>query len=146
MKKLEDIKKENIYQVPDGYFDNLPMRIQSRISDNKEPAFFPTINWNLAVKVAIPSLIVVVALVLTFFNRNINSSYHDVETILAQVSSEDLVDYLQTTDISLDEILDEIQYADIADEFANENLLLDDEELSNELYDELIQEYGINEI
>ena len=32
MKKLEDIPKKEIFDVPDGYFEKLPGKIQARIS------------------------------------------------------------------------------------------------------------------
>ena len=52
MKKLEDIPKQNIFEVPDGYFDKLPSVIQARIA-KPEPKF-----WQLpAFRYAMPLLI-----------------------------------------------------------------------------------------
>ena len=145
MKKLEDIKKENIYKVPERYFDELPMRIQDRISSKSESIPATAFNWSIAVKVAVPAFVIIITVLFGVFIRT-NNSYQDVDTILAQVSTEDMITYLQSTDISIDEILNEIQYDEIADEILQENLLMDDEELSIDLYNELMMEYGINEI
>ena len=145
MKKLEEIKKENIYKVPDRYFDELPMRIQDRITGDTKSVLSPVYDWRMAVKIAVPAFILVFAILIGVFIRN-NNTYQDVDTILAQVSSEDMIAYLQSTDISIDDILNEIQYEEIADEILQENFLLDDDELSIDLYDELMIEYGNNEI
>ena len=145
MKKLEDIGKDNIFKVPENYFEELPMRIQSRIKNRDEPFLIPSFNWNQAIKIAIPALVLIVAILLAVF-VNKNEAYQDADTILAEVSTDDMIAYLQASDISLDEILDEIQYADIADEFSDQTLLFEENELSDELFDEIILDYGINEI
>lgn len=145
MKKLEEIGKDNIFKVPEKYFDELPMRIQSRIKTRNEPALMPSFNWNLAVKLAVPAIMLIVAILLAVF-VNKNETYKDADTILAEVSTEDMIAYLQASDISLDEILDEIQYTDIDDEFSDQTLLFDENELTDELFDEIILDYGINEI
>ena len=145
MKKLEDIKKENIYKVPERYFDELPMRIQDRITGESKSAPSMVFDWKMAVKVAVPAFVLVIVVTFGFFFRT-NNNYQDAEAILAQVSTEDMIAYLQETDISVDEILSEIELEKIADDLINEHLLLDDDELSGDLYDELILEYGLNEI
>ena len=47
---IEGIKRSNIHQVPDGYFDALPLKIQTRINANKPPVHVFTTkmqnNWN----------------------------------------------------------------------------------------------------
>jgi hypothetical protein len=75
MKKLEDIPKKTIFEVPEGYFDKLPGVIQSRIAEQNP------------VKERIP--------------------------YLASVNSQDLVDYLDEGEVSIDEILDEINADEI---------------------------------
>ncbi len=41
MKKLEDIKKDNLFEVPEGYFDSFPEKIMSRIKDEEQTANKP---------------------------------------------------------------------------------------------------------
>jgi len=50
--QLNDLKKENILKVPEGYFDDLPMRIQSRIEQPKSIWEHSTLSFSL--KYALP--------------------------------------------------------------------------------------------
>ena len=59
--KLDEIKKKNIYTVPDKYFDQLPTRIQSRVNE-KLPVSKWSWNQSLIYKVAAPVLAVVLLL------------------------------------------------------------------------------------
>ena len=58
--KLDDIDKKEVFQVPEGYFEDLPMRIQKRV-DSEKPVtrqqFIP--KWGLALASSI-------ALIVTF--------------------------------------------------------------------------------
>ena len=56
--KLEDIKKKNIYTVPDKYFDQLPTRIQSRVNEQK-PVSWLSWDWRLSYKLAVPAIAVI---------------------------------------------------------------------------------------
>jgi len=61
MKKLDEIPKKNIFEVPDDYFDRLPMKIQARL---EKPAQTQSGSvWNVAFRYALPSLVAVFALV-----------------------------------------------------------------------------------
>ena len=55
MKKLEDIPKKNVFEVPDGYFDRLPGIIQARVSQEK-PSFV-WYSWPVALRYALPVLL-----------------------------------------------------------------------------------------
>ena len=65
VKKLEDIPKKNIYEVPEGYFDKLPGIIQSRVAKEetiRKPFFVHSLRY------AIPAMVVaIVALAVLFF-------------------------------------------------------------------------------
>ena len=98
MKKLEDIKKENIFKVPERYFDELPMRIQDRISGKSESAPSMVFNWSLAIKMALPALVLAIVVGFGIIFQN-DDTYQDAETLLAQVSTEEMIAYLQETDI-----------------------------------------------
>jgi len=39
--KLDDLKPENIFSTPDGYFDRLPAQIQARIKKREDYGFRP---------------------------------------------------------------------------------------------------------
>ncbi len=122
MKKLDDIPKTNIFEVPDGYFDRLPMKIQARVETAKETHSLPV--WNLAVRYALP--IVIVGLALVYFLRPIG---HQTEELLANISNEHLIAYLNETDMSVNELLDIANFnesdADSLSQHLNNTLLGD---------------------
>jgi hypothetical protein len=139
--KPEDIKKENIYKVPDGYFEELPMRIQSKISEEKQP-WFVSFNWKPAVNIAIPVLAVL--LMIVYFVTPIQNSSLNAEELLAQVSSEDVIAYLETTDITTDEILEELDFSETYLDFELTDPALEVPELDQNEINELMDEYGID--
>lgn len=99
MKKLDEIPKKSIFEVPEGYFDRLPMKIQARL---EAPSERPSVSvWNLALRYALPSVIAVFALV--YFLR---PKSHDPEELLAGISSEHLIAYLNDSDISENDLLE----------------------------------------
>jgi hypothetical protein len=140
--KLDDIKKKNIYTVPDKYFDQLPTRIQSRVNE-KKPVFGVYLNWRLALKISIPTIAVVMILfyfgIVTMNNATLSS-----DELLAQVSTDDLIAYLETTDITADEIIEELDFSIIELEFYDKGPIMQDIEMSDEEIDALLDEYGID--
>ncbi len=139
--KLEDIKKKNIYSVPDKYFDQLPTRIQARVND-KKPVSGWSLNWSFFFKIATPA----VAVVLIFFYFNTSTNFHNqsAEEILAQVSTEDLIAYLEATDITTDEILEELDLTDIELDFMDEDPIMKGIEIDDQDMDLLFDLYGID--
>ena len=121
MKNLEDIPKKRVFEVPDGYFESLPGKIQARISAEGRTA---TINpfFRYKLQYAVPLLIVLtIAGVYTYW---MDGKPGDAESILATVQTEDLVTYLRDSDISTDDILENVELDNI-----------DLEEIENEAYD-----------
>jgi hypothetical protein len=101
MKKLEDIPKKEIFNVPDGYFDSLPSAIQARVAEKGLPS--PRSTFQVALKYAIAAVVIVAGTVFWF---NQSKAPLDVETMLAGIQTEDLVAYLNESDISTEELLD----------------------------------------
>lgn len=91
MKKLEDIPKKDIHQVPDGYFDKLPGIIQARLS-NETPQrnVFASPVWQYA---AIAVIVGFVALGYVFTRNNDPSL--TPEELLASIETAELEAYLQ---------------------------------------------------
>ena len=114
MSKLEDIPKRDFFQVPEGYFDILPEKIQARIEATRpRPLFQPAIRYALAY--ALPFLIV--ALVI-FYNTG---SPPAAESMLASIETADLIQYIQESEITTDEMLDNVAFsADELDALENE--------------------------
>lgn len=105
MKKLEDIPKKEVFDVPEGYFENLPTVIQSRIAgQKKEKAFRPVFSY--ALRYALP---VIVLGAIGFFWLSPKSTPTDAESILASIETEDLVAYINDTDLTTEELLESVQ-------------------------------------
>lgn len=120
--KLEEIPKKNIFETPEGYFEKLPMEIQSRIQEKKVVWQRPVVRYSL--RYAIPAILLLMVVYLGVRPDRIQ----DPEEIIAQVSSEDLLAYIENADYltfdALDPLLDadldlleiEIEIPDLADE------------------------------
>ena len=141
--KLEEIKKENIYTVPDKYFDQLPTRIQSRVHV-KKPVLGISLNWNSVYKIAAP-VFAVVLMVAYFGIPKLNDSAPSAEDFLAQVSSDDLIAYLQTTDITTDDIAEELDLTNIDLDFYSEEPIMRDIQMNENEIDALMDEFGIDD-
>jgi hypothetical protein len=128
MKKLEDIPKQDIFKIPDGYFDTLPSIIQARVAKKES-------TWSLAfrysVKYALPTLIVTLGLV-WFLNGG--EQPVSTEQLIASIHTEDLVDYIQDADLSTEDLLESIDYTMIdADslDLNESNILPADDDLTD---------------
>ena len=117
MAGLEDIPKKQFFTTPEDYFDKLPGKIQSRISTAKKGAERKLVLM-YALRYALP--LVVIAGLIFFYN----SSPSDAETILASVDTEELINYLQESGMTTEEVLDNVK-------FSPEEL----EAIENEVYD-----------
>lgn len=105
MKKLEDIPKNHPFKVPEGYFDRLPGLIQARVSEKTSIwEAKPIVRY--ALQYALPVLVLAVASILYL----VPDSSQDADSLLASVSTEELVTYLQESGITTDELLGELQF------------------------------------
>ncbi len=125
MKNFENIPKKLIFEAPDGYFDQLPGIIQSRVAvQSPEDAPKPYLRY--AVQYALPTVLLL-AVVATFFLPRTPKS---AEALLALVETEQLVVYLEESDIGLDELIEAVEFDEpvvsaIEDEVYNQLLLED---------------------
>jgi len=127
MKKLEDIPKKNIFEVPEGYFDRLPMNIQAKVETAGETHSLPV--WNLALRYALPIAIVAIAMVYYF-----KPTSYQTEELLAEVSNEHLVAYLSESEINEHDLLEIVNFNDS-----------DADSLSQHLNDTLLGDFDVNE-
>ena len=101
MKKLDDIPRTNIYEVPDGYFEGLPTIIQSRLSDQNQRN--PSFRWALAGKFAIPALVIMTTAGIFWYQYE--GSSNNPQKMIESVSSQNLISFLQESEISEEELL-----------------------------------------
>jgi hypothetical protein len=140
--KLEDINKKNIYTVPEKYFDQLPGRVQARIQTKKPEGIF-ALNWSLTYKIAAPALAMVMLVFYFWYDgpENIQS----VESLLTQVATDDLVAYLETTDITTEEIIESIDFDNIDLDLTDETQIMPGIEMNEESINSIIDEFGVDE-
>ncbi len=94
MKKLEDIPKKDLFKAPDGYFDKLPGIVQARVA---KPEAKPI--WMSVLKFALPVLALVTVGIFWFSNPTVQN----VETELAGINTEQLMAYLDNTEVVWEE-------------------------------------------
>ena len=103
MKKLEDISRENIFKVPDGYFENLPGVIQASVARPEPKVWFAP-----AFKFALPVVALVIALTVWFTSREGVT----LEEQLNQIQTEQLMAYLNESDLSTDLLTEDISLSE----------------------------------
>jgi len=130
MRKLEDIPKNHPFKVPEGYFDRLPGVIQARVSDEsnvKEARPY----FRYALQYALPVIVLAIVAVIYL----VPNTLQDVDSILASVSTEELVAYLEQSEITTEELLESM-------ELNNENA----EAIESEVYFNFDELENLNEL
>ena len=118
--KLEDIPKKEIFRVPEGYFDGLPSKIQARI-DAQETGHQESFVFRFKLQYALP-LLTLLALGILWFSRY--DQPKDAESLLASVETEDLIAYLNESEITTEDLLNHVEFNS-----------LDLEEIETEVYE-----------
>ncbi|MEO9967036.1 MAG: hypothetical protein ABJF11_14655 [Reichenbachiella sp.] len=134
---LEDIRKENIHQVPEGYFDELPLKIQSRIAVEQEvssPLFIPRMQLTHVLTAAI------VIFVLGWLFYPMGQGDLSIDQSLAEIDSADLIEYLFEENVSTEDILAVVDQEYLLDEIGGFEPELFDESLSEEELESIFSE------
>ncbi|MEO5976572.1 MAG: hypothetical protein ABIS36_12440 [Chryseolinea sp.] len=134
MKKLEDIPKKDIFNVPEGYFENLPGIIQSRVTKSSRGQTSPVFGF--ALKYGLAAVVIAAA---SFFWMQRPGEFESTEALLSGIDTQDLVAYINDQDMSTDELLDDVSLhqedADrIEDRVFNSGL---EDETSDTIFDEI---------
>ena len=138
--KLDDIKPNHPFKVPDEYFEQLNADILEKKSALKPVRLWA---WSPRMKLATAVSFVMVVAVSVIFTINTNQG--DIyDQYLSGVSDEDIVAYLATTDLTELDLLDMVNDEMFID-FENENDVLEDIELDDESLDAIYLEYGITD-
>jgi hypothetical protein len=103
MRKLEDIPKKHIFEVPEGYFEKLPGIIQSRVA---RPQRQTVLRYKTALQLAVPAFLI--AMAVTFW-INRHDQRASPENMLSSVETNDLIAYLEETDLTTEELLDHVE-------------------------------------
>lgn len=135
MKKLDQIEKKQIFTVPDGYFDTLPLAIQERVAQKR------SINWFSipVLRLALP-VVALLAVGIVWFKPF--SSSPSIEEELSMLNESDLIAYLNESDLASDELENAFDLS--SEEVGNlEQQVFESLQYSDSLLDNLIDEYTI---
>jgi hypothetical protein len=133
MKKLEEIAKKNIFEVPDGYFDKLPGIIQARVA-KPEPTrwLIPTLKFALPV-------LALVAVGIFWFTAQTGQS---IEEQLSGIQTEQLVAYLDDSDLTMDDLAETVTWSE-SDLNELEEKVYSSMEVTGEELDILFEEFNV---
>jgi hypothetical protein len=106
MEKLDNIPKKSIFDTPDGYFDSLPGMIQARLAPREKPKALYT-TGAFVLRFVLP-VVMLVAVALFVFRA---PKAQTPEQLLASVDTADLIGYLETSELTTEELLDQIDYS-----------------------------------
>ena len=137
MKRLDEIPKKESFKVPDGYFDDLPMRIQAKIQQPESKLQWLLSN-RFALRVALPIVVVVAVVSISIWNALPERG--DVFTKLDTVPSEQLLVYLESEEITTEEIIENASFTHSAIQSLNKS----HEEISVEQLNEISKQYDFN--
>lgn len=136
--KPEEMEKRNIFKVPDRYFENLPMAIQARLARKKRwwetPVFIGTLKY------AIPAFLI---LIIAFFAIRKPAVIESPDSLIAEVSTQDLIYFLEDSDITVEEILSNLNLQEIEFELRPEDSGILELELDSGDLQEFYEEYEL---
>lgn len=134
-KKLDDIEKK--LKVPEGYFEELPMRIQKRIEmEQSGSPSFKIPAWSLAMAA---SIVVIIGFIFIWDGNNTT-----VEELIAEIPEEELIAYVEQLHldaydlaVAFPETTEELEFKDIE--------MMDELEVDDLSIDDILLEYNIEE-
>ena len=136
--KLEELPKKSVFSTPDGYFDKLPAIIQQKAVDTDKVGLAIS-RLPIFYRLAGPALALV--MVLTYFALRPSDQQFNVEAMLDEVSTTELVGYLNESDISTEELLSMMDLEEFdTDGMTDEIELLNDDEM-----DDILNEFDNGE-
>ena len=107
MKKLEEIPKKNVFAVPDGYFDQLALKIQAS-TETISPVKKTVPSWGLMLRYAVPIFLLAIGSIVVLRPK----AMQDTEELLASIPTEHLIAYLSESEIGEAELLEAINFDD----------------------------------
>ena len=109
MKKLEDIPKKNIFEVPEGYFERLPGMIQTRTSASG-PSAVRVSSWSKALRYALPVVLLAGAGIFWYQNNSLSSRVN-VQSELASIQSDQLAAYLDDHELTTEDLVETVAWS-----------------------------------
>lgn len=108
--KLDDIEKENIFETPSGYFEELPSIIQAKAMATEKKAWYLTVFQQPALRFAAPALLILLLIVANsdfFSTTSSTTTTASVTEMIADLSTEELYTYvLEHADVTHGDLLE----------------------------------------
>ena len=136
--KPEEMERRNIFKVPEGYFEDLPAIIQSRVTRKKAWWETPVLIGTL--KYAVPALLI---LVIAFFTIRRPVEVKSPDALIAEVSTEDLIEFLEGSEITAEEILNSLNLPEMEFDLRPEGSGILELELDSGDLQEFYEEYEL---
>jgi hypothetical protein len=133
--KIENLPKKQLYTVPDNYFNELPGIVQARaVKQEKERSL--SIFWSASLRYALP--VIALVMMLVYFGVRINNEDLDVQAMLDDIPTEELILYITESEITTEELLSLIDINELDVEgLANDNI----EILNDSEWEDIIEAY-----
>jgi hypothetical protein len=137
--KVDDLEKKQVFSVPEGYFEALPGQISHKMGQTQRRVHWvmlPLFRYGAAL-----ACVCLIILIGYFKTKSPVSELVQPEAILSQVSGQDILLYLQQTEISQYELVERASEANITiEENALKDLEVNHELLLEETDPDLIEE------
>ena len=138
----EDINKKNPFKVPDHYFEKFPVRLQDRIRNESKKGGGKLISLPLFARVAVAAGLLIL---ITFFLFLLKDGNPSVDQLLAEVPTENLIAYLEESDISIDEMIETIDVGLITSEDdLLDPTLIPDESIDEKFIEDIMTDYELD--
>jgi len=139
--RLDDIKTKSQYKAPDGYFENLTANIDKLIDEEESK-----VEESKSAKVAslskgwyyIAASLAAACVIIAFWIYPLSNTSNDAESLLSEVSHDEIIAYLAYSELNTDDIVYELVSNDIRMEEP-----MPEFELSNEEADALLDYYAL---
>ena len=140
MKKLEDIPKKNIFEVPEGYFDRLPGIIQARVSEQR-PTYGWLPPWSVPVRFAV-AVLMMMAVGVFWYTPGSLSGTDKIKSELASINPDQLVEYLDEHELATEDLVERIAWS--ADDLNDlENSVYSGLDVPHQEIEKILNEYDV---
>lgn len=107
--KLEELPKEVPFSTPDNYFEALPQQVQNRLPQQAAPWWQVLLGWwqQPAYRFSSVAAVLVLAAGLWWLwpGASNTSGGNNTQELLAQVSQEEMLSYLEASNVSVEEVV-----------------------------------------
>lgn len=116
--KLENVEKKEIFSAPDGYFEQLQNNVFDKINSIDEQASEPKSKQRFFNPFWMSVAAAITVLLITFFSlrdsvKNIGND--DYYALISEVSSDEIIAYLEQSELSISEIEQALGMEDLED-------------------------------